>query len=154
MAAKPANYNTSAQSIRVDPDGLWITSTRTLVDLSTDVSETLSNIVTQWNTLKLSWHGGTADEVADFNTKWAGLLDKLFGPENADANTEYGPNQAILLKVASAAATAGSNFGQAEDAVIKVFQPFIDMAPGAPGSGRDHRSGPIWEINTPKIPGA
>ena len=152
MAEKPKNYNNSTESINVDPDSLWHAGMVTLPDKSKQVGTTLSSIATTWNGLKLSWYGEGADTAAAFNTKWLKLIDRLFGPEKADADVL--PGEAILPKIGGAAATAASNFGNAEDAVVKTFAGFVNAAPGQPGSGRDFTTGPITETNTPKYPGA
>jgi hypothetical protein len=152
VAEKPKNYNDKAQSIKVDPDTLWKDAMVTLPDQSKQVVGTLTSIATTWNNLKLSWYGGSAQEAADFNAKWLRVIDRLFGPD--DPNAQVLPGEAILPKIAGAGGTAASNFGQAEDAVVKTFQGFVDAKPGPAGSARDHKTGPIHEHNTVKVPGA
>jgi hypothetical protein len=148
-ATPPSNYN--ASSIKVDPDTLWVQGNTTLPAKSLEVAGTLSSISTAWNALKLSWFGGTAEEANQWNTDYLKIIDRMFGPE--DANATIVPGEAILPKIGGAAAAAASNFGNAEDAVVKVFQPFIDAKPGPPGSGRDYTGGPITELNKPKTQG-
>lgn len=147
---KPANYNTS--SIKVDPDTLWTQGFTTLPDQSKAVVGTLTSISDTWNALKLSWFGDSAETAKGWNDNYIKILDRMFGAPGVEfKNLPAG--EGILPKIANAAASAASNFGNAEDAVVKTFQPFIDAKPGPPGSGRDYTTGPITETNTPKTPG-
>jgi hypothetical protein len=152
VVAKPANYDSTEQKIVANPDDLYQLATVTLVNQSTGVNDTLGKIATTWHNLKLGWYGGTADEADDFTTKWLALIVRFFGPE--DPNAQVLPGQAILPKIAAAGGTAAGNLGNAEDAVIKMFNAFTTPDDASGGSGRDEKTGPIWETNTVKVPGA
>jgi hypothetical protein len=142
MVTPPANYNGSAQSIKVDPDALYHESSVVLQGLNTDVNDTLNSIYTIWENLKLGWSGESSDEAKAFADEWRQMALRLFGP--SDRNAEVTPDQAILPKIAGSVGLASRNFAEVESAIIAAFNGFT--TPGSPDdSVQNLENGPITE---------
>ena len=120
----PSNYDNGAMEIHVDPDGLFDLAKPggPMAGAQNDLGTSVSNINNTWNNLKVGWVGATASEAQDFNNKWNTAITQLFGdPNQNDKPTDISQVSGALPRVLYAIQSAGFNYGEAEDAVVKSF---------------------------------
>ena len=117
----PAHYD-DGQIINVDPQEMWSIGSERVVRLLNDVVESWERIGSIWKNLELSWAGETAEEVEQFNYRLQKLQWELFGSEHSDT-------PGVIMQALGIAVGAAANYGEAEKAVIKMFDDFAAALP-------------------------
>jgi hypothetical protein len=150
MAGPPGNYNNT--TISVEPDNIYYQATTVIPDCINTIQNSVLKIANAWRGLQLGWVGTTADQVEDFANRWQASIHQLFG---TPAQEGSGASTGILPKIAGAVGLVGANFGNAEHAVVDMFNQISTGGAGgsSSGSGRTTHTGAIWEDNTPKSGG-
>jgi len=150
MADPPSNYNNA--SIQVDPNHLYHVAKDIIPILLEGINENLNQISHTWEDLKLGWTGKTAEEAKRFSDRWDLVMRQLFDPPG---DQKPGPGEGVMSKIANAVGQVAVNFGNAEHAVVEMFQKLTGGGgdSGPPSSSRDTNLGAIREDNTAKSPG-
>ncbi|MGW0502448.1 hypothetical protein [Micromonospora sp. NPDC003241] len=117
----PAHYD-DGQSINVDPQGMWTSGSERVGKLLDDVVDSWKSIGNTWKNLELSWAGETAEEVQQFNYRLQKLQWDLFGSEEHET-------VGLIYQVRGIVQSAASNYGEAEEAVVKMFDEFTAAIP-------------------------
>jgi hypothetical protein len=104
-----------------------------------DVGDQLSGIIDAFNSLRISWTGGSATVADDFNNRWTQAVTTLFG-------TEKDPGAGVLNLLVAGIQAAAGNFSLAEQEINGWFVQFA-AGMSASGSGgaqsvSDQASGP------------
>jgi hypothetical protein len=151
----PSNYDDAGIMISVDPNTLYQYATSDIPNHIQNLAHSISKIVGVWNKLNndnVGWVGTSASEAQDWNSKWSGAVNGLFGSDSD-------PASGVLPKIAGAVAQAALNYGTAEDTITTNFQHYIDglnTPAGGPDSvnsppTRNGSQGPVSE-NAPAPP--
>jgi uncharacterized protein YukE len=107
----------------------------------TDIADQLATIFDAFNSLQISWTGGSATLADDFNTRWTQAVTTLFG-------TQADPGEGVLNLIVSGIGAAAGNYSLAEQEINNWFVQFATSmsASGAGSSGAqtvsDQPSGP------------
>jgi hypothetical protein len=117
----------SGKRILVDPDELYQIATVGVKGVVDDMVNNIDAIMATIENLAVSWTGGSAQEARDFGDRWQTAMTNLLG-------TKDDPGQGALNKVMTGVAIAGSNYGEGEDTVFKMFR---DLADGVAGASSD-----------------
>jgi len=110
----PSNYDDAGLLIRVNADRIFQSAATDIPNQAQVIANAINNIVQIWNGLKLGWVGTTASEAQQFNDQWTNAVKQLFG-------TDSDPSSGALPRIADGVALAAINYGEAEDAVTKMF---------------------------------
>jgi uncharacterized protein YukE len=140
MMAAPGNYNDGGMVISVNPDEMFRLATVDMLNHGQTVSDALNSIADIWNGLALGWVGDSASEAQDFNAKWSSAITALFGPPGDSPSNPSG----ALNQIANAVANAAVNYGEAEDANLKMFEQY-GSGGSSTGATRNNTLGPVTE---------
>jgi uncharacterized protein YukE len=128
MAITPTYYGDVNLKIKVDPDNMWTVANTAITQYGNQIADSISNINSVWEQLKVGWVGTTADQAEKFNTAWQGAIRSLFG-------TVADPGSGVLSKLGQAVGLAADNYAETEVSVTKMFTDFDAAVNRAPGTG-------------------
>jgi hypothetical protein len=136
----PSNYDSAGLFIQVDPNTLYADATGPMKTAAQGVADSIDTIVNTWNDLKLGWMGTSASEAQDFADRWTKAVQRLFGSGDQSDPGAFG-------RLVDAVQLASVNYGEAEDANVKMFRSLLDGLTGPPGTPGP----PTRGVNDPPI---
>jgi uncharacterized protein YukE len=136
--ALPSNWDSS--TISVDKNTMNAVAQSVLTSAK-NINNDLSDIINALNGLPISWTGGSATLVEDFNTRWSDATTALYG-------TQGDPTTGILNVITSGLAQAAQNYGENEGLVTNMFNQFT--SPGS-GSTSQPSSKPVTDTVTDNV---
>jgi len=138
----PSNYDDAGLMINVNPDTIYHYAIVNLKNAATVVAGAINAIDGIWQNLQLGWAGETATEAQDFSNKWNTAIQLLFG-------TEADPQSGAFEQLATAVATAASNYAQAEYSNWQMFESLVNSLNAPPGTPppptRNENNPPVTE---------
>lgn len=116
----PENWNNA--TIDVDPWALHSAS-GTALDAVKALGDTMNDIITRLNDLRLSWCGEAQQKADRFNSEWKALCDRLYGRKGHEED-------GILNRFCDGLATAAVNYSRGERTVSDAFARFQGVLEG------------------------